>query len=284
MAPSMPTHLPNLTVGFAMHHGVLAAPAACGLSAVAAIMAANQVHAVMVGGERAQMITDLDVLAAHLAGDPDVTAGRGGRSVPVFAPDTPLESAARALVDAEAAHALVRGASDSMPSGVLSAFDVVAVLGGMDPRSAGLPRPRPARPALSERRIERVRAAEVAHRGLIAVSPSTPIADLASVLAHHRIHCATVIGVDPAPGGERLVWAFASIMDVLAAIAGGQTGVRASDIAGTELLTVDADETLDAVAARMVDHAAGHVIVTDAEAMPIGVVSTLDVIAIVGGA
>ncbi|MFN8202612.1 MAG: hypothetical protein U0S48_08615 [Solirubrobacteraceae bacterium] len=283
MTSTMPTHrLPDLTVGFAMHHGVLSAPPGASLPVVATVMAANQVHAVMIDGERPQMITDLDVLAADLAGDVQVTAGRSGRSVPVLTPDTPLANAARALVDAQAGHALVRGASADVPSGVLSAFDVVAVLGGMDPRSAGLPRPRPARPALSERRIERVRAGDVAHRGIVAVAPATPVAELASVLAHHRIHCATVMGLAPAAGGDHLVWAFASVMDVLAAIAGGRTDVQASEIAGTELLAVDIDDTLDTVAARLVDHAAAHAIVAGADRVPMGVVSTLDVIGVIG--
>ncbi|UGS34415.1 CBS domain-containing protein [Capillimicrobium parvum] len=281
MPDRAPTALTNLTVGFAMHPGVLSAPAGAGLRTVAAVMAAHQVHGVMVDGDgRPRMTSDLDVLAAAVSGGPGSRANAGGNPVPILTPETPLATAARALVDAEATHALVQGPSDDAPRGVLSAFDVVAMIGGIDPRSAGRPRPHPARPALSERRLERARARDVAHLGMIAVSPATSVHDLAAILARHRIHCATVMGRPPAAAGGHLGWSVASDLDVLGAVVGGQGDARARDIAATEPLTVDSNDPLDVVAGRLVEHATSHAVVTDAEGWPMGIVSTLDVIGV----
>ena len=115
---------------------------------------------------------------------------------------------------------------------------------------------------------------------MIAVSPATSVHDLAAILARHRIHCATVMGAVPAAAGNHVAWSVASDLDVLGAVVGGQGDARASDVATTAPLTVDSNDPLDVVAARLVLHATSHAVVTDAERWPMGVVSTLDVIGV----
>jgi len=272
--------LAGLTVASVMHHGILGAPKDAELSTLAAIMARYQVHSVLLtDADRPAIVTDLDLLATAVEDDAEVTAGRSGRSLPVVAPQTPLSAAVGVMVEADARHLLVqdRGAH----AGVLSSFDVVAVVGGHDPRVAGMPRPRPARPALSETRLERVRVRDVMHPGVLGVPPSTSVRDLADTLAHHRLHAACVSGIVGGRGGEHLVWSIASDMDVLRAAHGGQLDATAGEVAGTEALTVDADDPLDEAAARLVAHGVGHAIVAGAAgAPPAGVLSSLDVIGV----
>jgi len=278
-APTTPS-LAGLTVASVMHHGILGAPKDAELSTLAAIMARYQVHSVLLtDADRPAIVTDLDLLAAAVEGDAQVAAGRSGRSLPVVAPQTPLSAAVALMADADARHLLVQ--DDGAPAGVLSSFDVVAVIGGHDPRVASLPRPRPARPALSETRLDRVRVRDVMHPGVLGVPPSTSVRDLADTLAHYRLHAACVSGITGGRGGERLVWSIASDMDVLRAADAGQLDAKAGEIAATEALTVDADEHLDAAAVRMVAHGVGHAIVAGAAgAPPAGVLSSLDVIGV----
>ena len=167
---------------------------------------------------------------------------------------------------------------------MLSVFDVVAVIGGHDPRVAAQPRLRRARPAATPPRLDRVRARDAMHPGVLGVPPSTTVRDLADTLARYRVHAAWVSGVAGGRGGERLVWAIASAMDVLRAADAGRLDAAAGEIAATEPLSVDADDPLDAAAARMVAHGVGHaIVVAAAGAPPAGVLSTLDVIGVLAG-
>ena len=54
-----------------------------------------------------------------------------------------------------------------------------------------------------------------------------------------------------------------------------------ADIAATEPLCVDPDDTLDLVADRLVAHGVTHAIVGTERAVPAGVVSTLDVLEVI---
>ncbi len=122
------------------------------------------------------------------------------------------------------------------------------------------------------------------HPGVLGVPARTTVRDLADTLARYRLHAACVSGVTEDRGGERLVWAIASDMDVLRAAHGGQLDAAAGEIAATEALTVDADEPLDEAAARMVAHGVGHAIVAaGAGAPPAGVLSSLDVLGVLAG-
>lgn len=277
-APTTPS-LAGLTVASVMHHGILGTSKDADLTTLAAIMARHQVHSVLLtDADRPAIVTDLDLLAAAVEGDGQVAAGRSGRSLPVVAPQTPLSAAVALMSDADARHLLVQ--DDGVPAGILSSFDVVAVIGGHDPRVAGLPRPRPARPAVSEPHLHRVRVRDVMHPGVVGVPPSTTVRELADTLAHYRLHAAWVSGITGERGGERLVWSIASDMDVLRAADAGHLDATAGEIAATEALTVDADEPLDAAAVRMVAHGVSHAIVAAAGAPPAGVLSTLDVVGV----
>jgi hypothetical protein len=106
------------------------------LAAVAATLACHAFHAALIlapEGGRALVITDLDLIRA--AGAPISTgpprtprASRSRRS-----PGAPLEDAVALMARQDLAHLLVDEPGSAWPSGVLSSFDVRAVLGGRDP-------------------------------------------------------------------------------------------------------------------------------------------------------
>ena len=271
------TTLTELKVGAAMHPGIFNAPADARLATVAAIMATRQIHAVALGGSaQTRLFTDFDLLAAALAGAEHAGMVTSTRLVPALTPDDALDVAIRALADKNATHAVVCDAN-RVPIGVLAAIDVVAIVGGRDPRLAGQPRPGPARPAHSERRLDHVRVADVMHRGVITVAPATTLRDLAARLADQHIHCAVVSGIKPAKGGESLVWAIADTLDIVRAVAGGRIDTTAGELAGSTPLCINESELLASAAAELVAHDVGHAVVLDRDDRPVGVVSTLDI-------
>ena len=119
------------------------------------------------------------------------------------------------------------------------------------------------------------------HKGVLTCDPDTPLITVAQRMAAERVHCVVMLvsGLDP---HERIPWSVVSDADVLrrAASAGELT---AGDIASAELVLVHADEPLAAAAALMTRRAVTHAVVVDREhGRPIGVLSSLDVLRVLG--
>lgn len=266
-------------VGAAMHRGVLTASATAEPRHVAAIMAANDVHAVVVTDiGPARVHTDLDVIAAVLAGN--VTVQRSETGFPEVDVHEPLSAAIAQMVRRNCSHILVSDGRSSLPVGIVASFDVAAVVAGRRPEIARMARPTAARPALSESRLERLAVGDVMHVGLIAVGPETPLQEVAAVLADRRVHAVSVAGIAPAGGDGRLVWAVATDLDVARAVAAGAHAATAREIAATEPLVVDVATPLDQAARLLVDHDVSHAIVAEGQAA-VGVLSTLDVLRVI---
>jgi CBS domain-containing protein len=264
--------LTGVSVADVMSPGVLACPSDTTLRTVAAMMIAHQVHAVVLSdgpsGEPA-VVTDLDLVAT--AGSIDAPAARASSRPATVAPDDPLVAAADALDRAGRSHVLVLAPGTAHPVGVLSTLDVAAALAGRDARAVRTLRPRPARPAISTSRLERVAVADAMHPGVFACPPDAGLREIATVLVDRRVHCVAVAGT-PAPAS----WKFVTDMSVARAAAAGDEGVRAADLLA-EAVWIARDATLDAAAALMVRHGTSHLLVLG-ERRPAGVLSTLDVI------
>jgi CBS domain-containing protein len=278
-APITHSPLTGVEVGAVMSTGVVTAPASAAPEHVAATMAAHAVHAIVVidnGPPRVR--TDLDVLAAVL--NDDVSVHRSESGVPEVGVHAPLSAAIEALVRHDTSHLLVCGERGVLPVGVLSSFDVAAVVAGREPRIARLTRPTAARPALSESRLSRLIVGDVMHVGIVGVGPQTSLRDLAAVIADWRVHAVSVAGVAPDGNGGRLVWAIATDLDVTRAVAAGSWDTTAQHVAGTEPLMVDAGDDLDEAARLLVQHDVSHAIVAEGGAA-VGVLSTLDILRVV---
>ena len=95
-------------------------------------------------GQRALVISDLDLIRAALDSDLDRSAADIAREpMAVIAPSARLEEAVALMAKREVGHLLVIEPGGGWPAGVISSFDVAAVLGGRDPALRGWSGPAP---------------------------------------------------------------------------------------------------------------------------------------------
>jgi CBS domain-containing protein len=273
------------TVADAMSPGVVMCGAETRLPLVAATMAAHAIHTIVMPsphGGRALAITDLDLLRAELGGTPDQTAGDIARDpIATVAASATLEHATAAMATLDVGHLLVGDADSDQPAGVLSSFDIAAVVSGRDPRLTRTIRPGPARPLVSATRLSATTVGQVMHPGVIACLPHTPLRELAGRMADLRVHCIAVSGVGRhADGDEHLLWGLVSDMDVVHAARRDALSIPAGELAATAPLALPEDATLERAATLMADHDVAHVVAVGRTGMPSGIVSTLDVIRI----
>jgi CBS domain-containing protein len=126
----------RLTVGDAMHVGVLTCDRAAPLLEVAATMSRERVHCVVVesgSGERGHpwgVVSDLDLVAAATVRGLDEQTAGGSAAAPVVMvePSETLERAAQLMTEHGTSHLLVVDHGGLHPIGVLSTIDIAAAL------------------------------------------------------------------------------------------------------------------------------------------------------------
>jgi len=127
----------GLRVDEAMHHGVLTCEREAPLSEVAATMARELVHCVVVesgSGEEGPLwgiVSDLDLVAAASVRDLDEQTAGGTAATPVVtvSPAETLERAAQLMTEHGTAHLIVVDREERrLPIGVLSTLDIAATL------------------------------------------------------------------------------------------------------------------------------------------------------------
>ena len=113
---------------------------------------------------------------------------------------------------------------------------------------------------------------EHASAGIVSCSPDAPLDEIAALMAENRVHA--IVVVDDRAAEPPVV----SDLDLVAALASGHYDeLRASDIAGTEGVSVFVDEGLGRAAQLLSEHRVSHLVVRNERREPVGVVSTLDV-------
>lgn len=131
--------------------------------------------------------------------------------------------------------------------------------------------------------FETTRVADAMHRGVVTCSRTTSLVTVARLMAANDVHCVVVVA--QRLDGSTKVCGVVSDRDVLVtAVRGELSEAKASGSARTEPLTVLADDRLLDAAELMAEHGATHVVVVDGSLEPIGILSTLDVAAVVGRA
>ena len=258
--------------GEVMASGIVACPPCAALTEVATLMCIHQVHAVVVDPGAPRLITARDVVRAVLAGATSATEVAPGEPSSVSVYDT-LDTVAQRMVADGAQHVLVRERGEGQARGILSSFDIAAVLAGHEPRVARTLRPAPARPAISVGKLERHTVADVMHRGLIVLPATAPLVDVAAALVERRAHSVMVAR----EGG----WAFVTDMDVVAGAVGDEPAPTAGEMASVGLAMVRFDATLELAASLVAEGRAGHAVAVDGEGFPVGVVSTLDLVGVI---
>jgi len=121
------------------------------------------------------------------------------------------------------------------------------------------------------------------HRGVLSCPFETPLATVARMMAAHHVHC--VVGLGDVTEDDTRLWGVVSDRDILATVATGEIARQtAGGSAATQVLTVGAHESLRRAAELMNDKGLTHVIVVEPGTdRPVGVLSTLDIAAVVGG-
>jgi CBS domain-containing protein len=255
-----------------MAPGLVACPPGAALTEVATLMSVHQVHAVIVDPAAPRLVTVRDVVRAVLAGRTNAAEAITGET-PSMSPHDTLLTVARRMVDDQVAHVLVRERGEGQARGVISTFDIAAVIAGHEPRTARIVRPAPPRPAISVGRLDGHIVADVMHRGVIACPATAPLADVAAALVERRAHTVMVAGENG--------WAFVSDMDLVAGALRGEPVPTAGDMANMGLAVVRVDATLELAASMVAESRAGHVVAVDAEGFPVGVISTFDLVGVI---
>jgi CBS domain-containing protein len=277
--------LADTTVADAMSHGVVMCGAETRLPVVAAAMAGQGIHAIVVPsphGGSALTISDLDLLRADLGGTGEQTAGDIAlEPMASVVPSATVQEATGRMATLDVAHLLVGDPGEVWPDGILSSFDIVSVLSGRDPGLTRAVRFAPARPQVSATRLRDTTVGHVMTPGVIACRPDTPMHALARRMADMHIHCVAVSGVGTRPGrDEHLLWGLVTHMDVIHAAHRGELATHAGELAATTPIALPEDATLERAATLMAEHDVAHVVAVGPSGLPSGVVSTLDVMRI----
>jgi CBS domain-containing protein len=132
--------------------------------------------------------------------------------------------------------------------------------------------------------LDATTVADVMHNGVVTCSLYAPMTDVARKMATNRIHC-VVVWNEPARNETAELWGVVSDLDLVRVAAAEDLSVRtAGESAATPPLTISRDETLRRAAQMMAEHEMTHLVVVDPSTKkPVGVLSTLDVSAVLGG-
>lgn len=270
--------LTGVSVRDAMRPGVIVCLPDDPVAKIASIMVTYGIHAVVLAwddGSRPLIVTDLELVRAALD-RADARAAEIARESVVSVPaDAPLDQAVSMMAERYVAHLLVTEPHTEFPAGIVSSFDVAAVLGGGNPKYARMLRPGPARPSVSAHKLSLARVGDAMHPGITTCSADASLATVARSMAEHSVHCVAVAGVEHP--GQHLTWGLISDMDLVRALHRGALAEPAARIAATEPVAVGEDESLERVAALMIEHDTSHVVVVGRSGLPCGMVSTRDV-------
>jgi CBS domain-containing protein len=115
--------------------------------------------------------------------------------------------------------------------------------------------------------------------GLFVCPPEGDVETIARTMADGSIHCVFVSDVPRRNRtGERRTWGVVSDLDLMHALRSGAGTRLASDMATTELVTVDPTDTLETAVRLMTDCGTSHlVVVSPQRGRPVGMLSTLDI-------
>ena len=119
------------------------------------------------------------------------------------------------------------------------------------------------------------RVGDVMSAPIVSCQADVPLAEVAELMARHRIHAVVVVGdtEDDARG-----WRVISEADLVRGVAFDQAQAGAGSIAATPVVTIGRRKPLQEAALRMCEHETTHLVVVE-DGHPVGIVSALDVAA-----
>ena len=119
--------------------------------------------------------------------------------------------------------------------------------------------------------LEGCLAGDYASNGILACNGDAPLAEIAGLMARNNVHA--IVVVDDRAAEPPVV----SDQDLVDAMASGHFDeLTASDVAGTEAVSIFVDEDLRRAAQLLAEHRVNHLVVRNARREPVGIISTLD--------
>lgn len=270
----------DLTIRDVMHAGVLTCGPDGDLTDLAKTMVTHGIHAVVIertNDSGPMFVTGLELIRAALQPTDNARAGDLTRDpAPSLPADAPLRQAVAKMGDLGIAHVLALEPASGVPCGVISSFDVAAVLGGDRPsRRRTL---NPANRHVPGQTLSEARVGDVMNPSVVTCAPDAEVWTVARCMVEHRVHCVAVAGV--ASSGDHsghYSWGLVSDMEVVHALHGNALSGPAASIAASAPAAVNEDDTVAAAARLMVHDDTSHVVVVGPAGLPCGMISTLDV-------
>lgn len=131
--------------------------------------------------------------------------------------------------------------------------------------------------------LDSVRVEDAMHRGVFSCAFETPLRVVARLMAENGVHC--VVGVGDVTEDDTFFWGVVSDRDVIAAAASGEEDQHdAGSRATISPVTVAPGDSLRHAAELMAESGSSHLVVAEpGTERPLGVLSTLDIAAALGG-
>jgi predicted transcriptional regulator len=128
--------------------------------------------------------------------------------------------------------------------------------------------------------MEKERAVrDIYHKGVIFCKPETPLQEVVRVMADTEIHAIMVAEQEGSPPVGVV-----SHMDILAHYSEDLTAIEARDVMTPEAISVSENATVREAAKRLLQSNIHRLLVVDDHDMPLGILSTTDIIREMRGA
>lgn len=122
---------------------------------------------------------------------------------------------------------------------------------------------------------------DVMHPGIVACSESAGIAEVAQVMADHRVHSVAVIGATGDDDGNPAIRGIVSDLDLLKWATGADVHAPAGTVARDPVAYVAPDAPLHEAAQTMAEQETQHLVVLQPpQHTPLGILSALDIAAV----
>jgi CBS domain-containing protein len=129
--------------------------------------------------------------------------------------------------------------------------------------------------------LENAAVSDACHPGVLSCRPDTGLVEAAQLMATHRVHCLVVMAENSI--GESYVWGVISDVDLVRVGISDGLEATARSIAHQPIISLKPTMPLRKAIELMVHHNVTHAVVVDPEAQrPVGVLSTLDIVGVLG--
>lgn len=129
--------------------------------------------------------------------------------------------------------------------------------------------------------LEHATVADAMHPGILSCQVDATVTDVARIMASHHVHCVAVMHPSHDQSREPYVWGIVSDLDLMGAGVSRDEEQSAGALAQQPTISVKPTMPLRDAAQLMPRHSVSHLVVVHPETRrPIGVLSTLDVAAV----